>query len=397
MAANTENCFFKQRIVTTGPTPVPDFVLSAMTNSVFYHRGPAFAEIMKEVRELLPPIFGTQNEVLVFNGTGTLAMEGAIANFLAPGDEVINVNAGKFGERWGQQAKVYGCQVHEIKVEHGSAVAVSDVEALLQKHPHVRGILVHASETSTGVRHDVKAIAALAQKQKDCLCIVDGVTSVGVFHVPMDAWGIDVLVGGSQKGMMLPPGLSFGTASQKAWARSESLKNVRYYMDWRKERKAALENTGAFTSAVTLVGGLREVLRYFHKEGLETIFKRNWKMCFATRQAAKAMGFDLLVKNDSQVSAACTSILAEGSFTGEIRKKYGMTVSGGQDALKGKIVRVGHMGWIDAWDVANQIWSVGVVGQQLGKNVNPELGLKTFFDVVNSNVDFTPADLKGTL
>jgi aspartate aminotransferase-like enzyme len=168
--AGNENCFFKQRIVTTGPTPVPEFVLSAMNNSVFYHRGPAFAEIMKEVRELLPPVFGTKNEVLIFNGTGTLAMEGAISNFFNSGDEVISVNAGKFGERWGQMAKVYGCQVHEIKVEHGQAVNVTDVEDLLVRHPNVRGILVHASETSTGVRHDVKSIARLANNQKDCLC-----------------------------------------------------------------------------------------------------------------------------------------------------------------------------------------------------------------------------------
>jgi len=392
--AGTENCFFKPRLVTTGPTPVPDFVLTAMSNAVHYHRGPAFAEIMKEVRELLPALFGTKSEVLVFNGTGTLAMEGAISNFFNSGDEVISVNAGKFGERWGQQARVYGCQVHEIKVEHGQAVKVSDVEALLLKHPNTRGILIHASETSTGVRHDVKSIAALANKQKDCLCLVDGVTSVGVFGVPMDAWGVDVLVAGSQKGLMLPPGLSFGVANQKAWARCESVKNVRYYMDWRKEKKAALENTGAFTSAVTLVGGLREVLRYFHKTGIDNIYRRNWKMCAATRQSAQAMGFDLLVKETSQVSAACTAVLCEGSYTGKIRDRFGMTVSGGQDALKGKIVRVGHMGFIDAWDVLNQMIAVGTVAQELGKKVDLAQGMKKFFEVIESKDDFTPSDLK---
>lgn len=392
--AGTENCFFKSRIVTTGPTPVPDFVLAAMNTSVFYHRGPAFAEIMKEVRTLLPPLFGTKNEVLVFNGTGTLAMEGAVSNFFNAGDEVVSVNAGKFGERWGQLAKVYGCTVHEIKVEHGQAVKVSEVEALLQKHPNVRGVLVHASETSTGVRHDVKAIAALTKKQKDCLCLVDGVTSVGVFGVPMDAWGVDVLVGGSQKGMMMPPGLSFGTASDKAWARSETVKNVRYYADWRKEKKAALENTGAFTSAVTLVGGLREVLRYFHKTGIDNVYRRNWQMCFATRAAARAMGFDLLVKHDSETSAVCTAVLAEGAYAGKIRDRFGLTISGGQDALKGKILRIGHMGYIDAWDVQNQLMAMALIAKELGKSVNTDAGMKTYFDVIASKEDFTPSDLK---
>ena len=380
--------------MTTGPTPVPDFALAAMSNSVFYHRGPAFAEIMKECRALLPALFGTKQEVMIFNGTGTLAMEGAIANFFNAGDEVIAVNAGKFGERWAQQARMYGCNVHEIKVPHGEAVKVSDVTALMDKHPGVRGVLVHASETSTGARHDVKSIAAAAKKLKDCLTLVDGVTAVGVFQVPMDAWGIDVLVGGSQKGFMLPPGLSFGTASERGWARAESVKNVRYYMDWRKERKAALENTGAFTSAVTLVGGLLEVLRYFHKTGPENVYKRGWKLTAATRAAAKAMGFDLLVKDESAVSSATTAVIAEGSYTGKMRDRFGMTVSGGQDALKGKIVRIGHIGYIDGWDVFNQLQALGIIGEELGRKVDLAAGAEAFFDIANSTNDYTPADLK---
>jgi aspartate aminotransferase-like enzyme len=393
--AAADNPFFKNRIMTTGPTPVPEFVLSAMSNSVHYHRGPAFAAIMKEVRELLPAIFGTKHEVFVFNGTGTLAMEGAVSNFVNPGDEVITINAGKFGERWGQQAKMYGCNVHEIKVQHGHAVDVKEIKSLLDKHPNTRAIFVQASETSTGVRMNVKAIAELARAQKDCLSIVDGVTAIGVWGFPMDKWGVDVLVSGSQKGFMMPPGLSFGTASERAWARAESVKNVRYYMDWRKERKAAAENTGAFTSAVTLVGGLLEVLRYMHKTGPENIYKRGWKTCAATRAAAKAMGFELLVTNEADVSSACTAILAEGSYTGKIRDRFGMTIAGGQDALKGKIVRVGHLGYIDAWDTLSQLQAIALVGRELGKTVNLEAGVTAYFDIINSDKDYTPADLKG--
>lgn len=389
-----QNAFFKNRIMTAGPTPVPDFVLAAMSNSVYYHRSPPFAAVMQDCRKLLPPVFGTKEEVLIFGGTGTLAMEGAIANFFNAGDEVINVNAGKFGERWGQQAKVYGCKVHEIKVTRGEAVKVADVEKLLNENPNVRGVLVHASETSTGVRHDIKSIAKLCHKQKDCLMMVDAVTALGVFKVAMDDWGLDVVVGGSQKGFMLPPGLSFGAASPRAWARTQTIQNVRYYMDWRKEKKALLENTGAFTSAVTLIGGLREALKHFHEVGLENIYHRGWKLAAATRAAGRAMGFEPLVKNDNEASSACTSLIAEGSYTGEIRKRYGMILSGGQDELKGKIVRIGHIGYIDGWDVASQLMALGRTGQQLGKKVDINAGLDAFWKIADSSEDFTPADLR---
>ena len=394
--ATGEKCFFKERIVTTGPTPVPESVHAAMASSVLYHRGPAFAKIMKEVRTLLPKVFGTTKECLVFSGSGTMAMEGAIVNFFNSGDEVISINSGKFGERWGQQARVYGCKVHELMVPHGEAVKLEDVESCFKKNPNARGILVHASETSTGVRHDVKSIAAMAKSRTDCLTLVDGVTALAVFSLPMDKWELDVVVGGSQKGFLLPPGISFGSASDRAWARAESVKSTRYYLDWRKERKAAAENTGAFTSPVTLIGGLLEALRIFESTGLENVYKRGWKMCEATRAAAVAMGFELLVANMKDVSSACTAIKAEGSYTSKIRERFGMTVSGGQDALKGKIVRIGHMGYIDAWDVLNQIIALGQVAQlDMNRQVSLSAGVDAFFKVVNSETDCTPEDLKN--
>lgn len=389
-----QNVFFKPRLMATGPTPVPDFVQGAMNSCVHYHRGPAFAEIMTEVRQLLPTIFGTKQEALIFSGTGTLAMEGAICNFFNPGDEVLAIDAGKFGKRWADQARIYGCKVHEIFVERGHAVDVSLVEEALQKNANIRGVLVHASETSTGVRHDVKTIAALAKKQKDCLTLVDGVTAIGVFSLPMDTWGLDVVVAGSQKGMMLPPGISFAAASERAWARTKDVKNVRYYMDWRKEKKAAEENSGAFTSAVTLIGGLREVLHYFKRVGPNTIYQRNWKMAFSTREAAKAMGFELFVKNDKAVSPVCTPILAEGPFVKHMRDRFSLTMSGGQDELKGKIVRIGHMGYIDGWDVLSQLMGIGQVGRELGRKLNIEAGFETFWKLANSPEDMTPPDMR---
>ncbi len=381
--------------MATGPTPVPDFVLSAMTESIYYHRGPAFSQVMKDCRELLPAIFGTKNDVLLFSGTGTLAMEGAIANFFNPGEEVISINAGKFGERWSQQAKIYGLKVHEIFVERGKAVEVAAVEEAIKKNKgNIRGILAHASETSTGVRHNIQKIASLAQQENNCLMCVDGVTSLGGFSVPMDKWGVDVLVGGSQKGFMLPPGLSFGAASAKAWKKSDEVKNVRYYMDWRKERKANAEFSGAFTSVVSLIGGLRSVLKYFHEVGLDNIYKRSWKLTYATRNAFRAMGCELFVKDDSQVSSACTAVMADGPYPKLIREQYGLTMSGGQDELKGKILRIGHIGYLDAWDVLDQLLAFGQVSASQGKPINMEAGLTAFWKTVHSTEDLTPKDLK---
>lgn len=386
--------FFKSRLATSGPTPVPTFVLAAMSNEILYHRSPDFAAVMQDCRNLLPALFETKQEALIFSGSGTLAMEGAISNFFNPGDEVVAVDAGKFGQRWVSQAKVYGLKVHEIKVARGRAVDVSEVKKAVQANPNVRGILAHASETSTGVRHDIKSIAEIARNQKDCFMCVDAVTGAGVFNVHMDKWGLDVVVGGSQKGFMLPPGLSFGVASERAWKRCEETKNVRYYMDWRKERKAAGENSGAFTSPVSLIVGLREVLKYFHALTPDELYKRHWKLAFGTRAAMKAMGFELFVKDDNEFSPVVTSVIAEGPYTKKMRETYGLTVSGGQDELKGKIVRLGHVGYMDAWDVLNQIVAMGQVGKELGVNAKIGAGVDAFWDVLSQNKDFTPENMK---
>jgi aspartate aminotransferase-like enzyme len=389
-----KNAFFKPRIMSAGPTPVPLFALSAMASSVHYHRGPAFAEIMGACRKLLPPVFGTSEEALIFSGSGTLAMEGAIANFFNPGEEVVAINSGKFGARWASQAKIYGLNVKEILVERGKAVNVDDVKKAVG--PETRGILIHASETSTSVRHNVKAIAQIANDQKNCLCMVDSVTSLGVFSVPMDKWGVDVMVGGSQKGFMLPPGLAFGASSKRAWAKAQEVKNVRYYLDWRKERKAAEENSGAFTSPVTLIGGLRAVLEYMHEVGLENIYKKNWRLCFAARAAIRAMGARLFVENDHEASAACTALYSEGIISGKpYQNKYKMTLSGGQDELKGKIMRIGHIGYMDAWDVCSQLLATARIFEASGKKINYDAVIKSFMDIAESEEDFTPEDLKA--
>ena len=385
--------FFKNRILTAGPTPVPDYVLSAMSSGVHYHRGAEFGAIMQQCREKLKKLFGTQEEVLVFSGTGTLAMEGAVQNFFNPGEEVICINAGKFGERWIQQAKVYGLDAKEIFIERGRALDIAALESQLSSK--TKGIFVHSSETSTGARHSIKQIAKLIkEKAPDALLCVDGVTSVGVFGTPMDAWGIDVLVSGSQKALMLPPGLSLGAASKKAWAKCETVKNTRYYNDWRKTRKTALENTGPFTSPVTLIAGLLSVLNAFEEMGYERLYEKSWRLMKATREACKAMGLQLLVKRDEDASPACTSVLTEGLIDTKAFKKLGLTISGGQDELKGKIIRLGHIGYMDGWDVLSQIIALSKAFSEKGKSVNLSAGLSKFWEVLENPVDQTPEDMR---
>jgi len=379
-------------MMTAGPTPVPEFVLSAMAESVQYHRGESFAQVVENCRKELPKIFGTKEEVLIFSGSGTLAMEGAICNFFNAGDEVISVNSGKFGQRWSDQAKIYGCTVKEIFVERGSAVELEEIKKLLNSK--TRGILIHASETSTGVRHDIKAIAELAHKEEDCLCLVDGVTAVGVFQCPMDTWGIDVLIAGSQKGFILPPGLSFGAASARAWKRSEEITAPRYYLDWRKEKKSIQKNTSAFTSAVTLVGGLERVLKYMAEVGHEAIYQRSWKYSFAARECLKKMGIELLVKEDHHASAACTAFMTEGLISNKsINAKYAMMISGGQDELKGKILRLGHIGYMDGWDLFNQLNAVAQSFILAGKKINRADANELFFEILENDINYTPKDL----
>lgn len=385
--------FFKNRILTAGPTPVPDYVLSAMSSGVHYHRGAEFGAIMQQCREKLKKLFGTQEEVLIFSGTGTLAMEGAVQNFFNPGEEVICVNAGKFGERWMQQAKVYGLDAKEIFIERGRALDVAALESQLSSK--TKGIFVHSSETSTGARHSIKQIAKLIkEKAPNALLCVDGVTSVGVFGTPMDAWGIDVLVSGSQKALMLPPGLSLGAASKKAWAKCETVKNTRYYNDWRKTKKTALENTGPFTSPVTLIAGLLSVLNAFEEMGYERLYEKSWRLMKASREACKAMGLQLLVKRDEDASPACTSVLTEGLIDTKAFKKLGLTISGGQDELKGKIIRLGHIGYMDGWDVLSQIIALSKAFSEKGKNVNLSAGLSKFWEVLENPVDQTPEDMR---
>jgi len=364
----------KRYLLAPGPTPVPEAALLAMAQPMIHHRTPQFSEIFKETAELLKYVFQTSEDVLILAASGTGAMEGSIVNLYSPGDEVIVINGGKFGERWGKISEAYGLKVHWIKVEWGKAVNPADVKKLLDENPKVKGVLVQASETSTTAAHPVKELAALT-KDRDCLLIVDGITAVGVFDVPMDAWGVDVLVSGSQKAFMLPPGLAFAALSQKAWKFQETAKCPRFYFDFKKERKNLKDNTTAYTPAVSLIIGLNAALKMIKEEGLENTFKRHDRLARATRAAGAALGLKPLAP-DAPSNAATGVFVPEGVDGGKLvkylRDEVGVTMAGGQDHLKGKILRIAHLGYVDTFDIIISIAAIEMALAKFGHKV--ELG-----------------------
>ncbi len=357
----------KRYLLAPGPTPVPPEVLLKMAEPIIHHRTPEFSQIFAEAKEWLKDVFQTREDVLILASSGTGAMEGAVSNLFNEGDKVIVVNGGKFGERWGKISEAFGLDVKWLNVEWGKAVEVEAVKELLDREGDVKGVLVQASETSTTVAHPVKELAELT-RDRDCILVVDGITGVGVFPIPMDEWGIDVLVAGSQKAFMLPPGLAFIALSKKAWAFAETSRLPRFYFDLKKERKSLEKHTTAYTPAVSLIIGLREVLRMMRETGLERIYERNARLARATREAMKALGLRLLAP-ESPSNAATGVWLPDGidggAFTKALRDEFGVTVAGGQDQLKGKIFRISHMGYIDTFDIIVAISAV-------------EMGLKKF-------------------
>ena len=264
----------KQYLLAPGPTQVPPEVLLAMARPVLHHRTPDFANLFGEVRTDLQTIFQTTHDVLILASSGTGAMEGSVANFLSPGDKALVINGGKFGERWEKICQTFGIQVVEIKVEWGHAVNPQQVADTLQQDPSIKAVYVQASETSTGVAHDVKALAEIVKAYDGTILVVDAITALGVFDIQTDNWGLDVVVAGSQKAFMLPPGLAFVSVSDKAWRLADKAKNSAFYFDFKKERDSQAKNQTAYTAAVSMIVGLQEVLRMMKAEGLPNLFAR---------------------------------------------------------------------------------------------------------------------------
>lgn len=362
----------KRYLLAPGPTPVPPEVLLAMARPMIHHRAPEFDKLFAEVRDGLKWLFQTKNDVLILAASGTGGMEGSVSNFLSPGDKALTINGGKFGERWTKLCKTFGAQVTEIKVEWGHAVNPQMVADALKKDPGIKAVYVQASETSTGVAHDVKTLAQIVKAHGDTILVVDAITALGVFDIKMDDWGIDVLITGSQKALMLPPGLAFVSVSDKAWQLAEKAKNAAFYFNFKKERENQQKNQTAYTPAVSLIIGLQEVIKMLKAEGLDAVFGRQAAMAHAMREGVKAAGLALFPKESP--SDALTAISAPEGIDGQavyknLRIQYGITAAGGQDHLKGKIFRISHMGYMDRFDVITAVAAIEMVLKGLGHSV----------------------------
>lgn len=367
----------KEYLLTAGPTPVPERVLLAMANPVLYHRAPAFLDCLKETQQGLQWLFQTKQLVLQIAGSGTAGMESAVSNFLSRGDRALVIRGGKFGERWGRICQAYGVECTFLDVEWGKSVDAEQVKALLDADPSIRAVYATASETSTGVKHDIQGIAEITRNRENVLLCIDAITAIGVFDVPMDRWGIDVVCLGSQKALMLPPGLAMVAVSDKAWAHNAKSTLPRFYLDLARERKSQEKGETAFTPAVSLVMGLRESLRMMREETLDGVWNRHERLAKATRAAAGGLGLELFSTSPTN---SVTAIRVPGGMDGSavvrtMRDRYGITIAGGQDHLKGKIVRIAHVGYFSEFDIITAISGLEMTLQDLGHTIRPGSGV----------------------
>jgi len=359
----------KKYLLAPGPTPIPPEILTAMSMPIIHHRSTDFIPVIDAAKKGLQWLYQTKNDILILCCTGTGGMVGSVNNFFSPQDKVLVINGGKFGERWIKICQAYGLQVQEIEVAWGYAVKPELVEEAFKKAPEIKGVFVQASETSTGVYHDIKALSEIVKKRDNTIFIVDAISALTAHDLRTDEWGIDVMVGGSQKGLMLPPGLAFVSISDKAWKMGEKAKLPRFYFDFKKERASLSKNQTNFTSAVTLIIGLNESIKLLQKEGLENVFKRHEQLANATRQAVKAMGLELFSKESP--SNAVTAILAPEGLDGQaiyknLKDTYGITAAGGQGKAKGKIFRIAHLGYADIFDIVVAISGIEMVLTSMG-------------------------------
>ena len=343
----SSNTFKPSILLTPGPVPVPPEVLEILAQPMEHHRTPNFEKVFTRVRENLKTVFGTKQPVFIHTSTGSGAMESALVNTLNRGEEVLSIVSGKFGERWADMAEVFGLKVHRLNVNWGEAVDPRAVEQFLSSHKSIRAVLTQACETSTGVLHPIAALANITAKT-EALLIVDGITAVGALPLPMDELGIDVLIAGSQKAFMLPTGISFVALSPRAWQRAQTANLPRYYFDLRKEKEANDRGESYYSTAVIHIKALDVVLQWVEKRGIDFLYKRIGSLAKASREAGKAMGLNSFAKSPS---TSLTALLLPEGIDGQkaranIESKYGVTLMGGQDQLKGKILRIGHMGYI---------------------------------------------------
>lgn len=335
---------------TPGPTPLPPEVRQALAQDMVDHRGTEFAEALQEVTASLKELFRTRNDLLVLTASGTGGLEAAVVNLFSPGEKVIVVSIGEFGERFDQIARIFGLDVVKLGFEMGEAADPAAIERALREHPDVTSVLVTHNETSTGVTNDLPAIARVV-KDADKLLVVDGVSSVGSIPFECDAWGCDVVVSGSQKSWMSPPGLVFVSVSPRAWAAHERSKLPRFYWDFTEALEYAKKSQTPWTPAISLVYALQAALRLMQQEGLDAILARQARLGDLVRGRLKTMGLRLLVKDEARASNTVTAFwLPEGveaaPIQRRVRDEYGVQLARGQGSLAGRVLRIGHLGYV---------------------------------------------------
>jgi aspartate aminotransferase-like enzyme len=348
----------KRYLMTPGPTPVPPEVLAALAEPVVHHRGRDFRETYERCLARLRDVYRTEHDVLLFTSSGTGAFESAVANLTSPGERSVVVSAGSFGERWAAMTKAYGADLVHVRLDWGETPEPDDLRSVLAGAGDVNAVYLVHSETSTGVVADVQALAAVA-KEAGALVVVDAVSSLGAVPLETDAWGIDVVVSGSQKALMCPPGLAFASVSAAALAAAVQSRSPRFVYDWERTRAAQAKLDAPFTPAVSLVRALDVALGLLLDEGLEAAFARHARLGRACREGAKAMGLELFSPDEDR-SAVVTAIRAPDGVdatrvVADLRERFGITIANGQGELKGKILRIGHVGWFDVFDITTAL------------------------------------------
>jgi aspartate aminotransferase-like enzyme len=369
----------KNRLFTPGPTPILPAAQTAMASFAMHHRTADFRALYTRVLADMKDFIGTRNDVLILASSGTGAMEGSVSNLTSPGDKVLVLTAGKFGERWRDLAKAFGCSVELISAPYGETLSLDEIRQKLT--PDVRAVYVQATESSTGARHDVKGIAKLVRAQgDDTLLVVDAITGLGTTHFDVDGWGIDVIIGGSQKALMIPPGLAYCAVSERAWKRMETAKSPRYYFDFRKERKAAAKGESAYTPATSLFAALGAALDFVRQmgkgdlaAGREALVNNAELAAEMTRAGARALGLKLFAA--SSPAAALTAIKSpagvdSSAIVKEFRDSFAAVVANGQGEMKGQLFRVAHIGYYDYLDTIGILAALEqVLGNVTGKPV----------------------------
>jgi aspartate aminotransferase-like enzyme len=368
----------KYFLLTPGPTPVPPEVSLSEAKPILHHRTSEFGKIFVEVIEDMKYVFQTKNDVLMVTSSGTGAMESAVVNLLSEGDEVIVASCGNFGDRWEKICQTYKIKVNKIAVEWGKAINPKDIETVLKTNKNIKAVFTTHTETSTGIVNDIETIGKIVS-QTPAVLVVDTISGLAGQKFLTDEWNVDVAVTGSQKGLMCPPGLAFVSVNEKAWKLVEESKLPKFYFDWKKMKKSVGNKETPFTPAVSLVVGIHQSLELIKQKGIEKIWSETEKLSLACREAVKSMGLKIF-SDESSTCVVLTPILMPEGIDGQkvvktLREEFGISIAGGQDKLKGKIVRIAHMGYIDKFDLIVAISGLEIVMNKLGYKI--ELGSGT--------------------